>query len=193
MDGIAAGDDDSLLKAMKRKALHNLDDSFAGREVSATNSKQHSASHKTSSSEGTVINSSPSLPSLHYDFVASNLSSLGVSLGNSHDEISFSLNALKHIEVDRTKATNKTSECNHSKHVFSEVDHFTTSDDEGDDDVALLAHLVKDLTEIDMDDVDQSDKICDLLVSTRKSKSSSKRKERKARSQNPKASKSVSS
>ncbi len=44
-----------------------------------------------------------------------------------------------------------------------------------------------------MDDVDQSDKICDLLVSTRKSKSSSKRKERKARSQNPKASKSVSS
>lgn len=38
MDGIAAGDDDSLLKAMKRKALRNLDDSFAGREVSATNS-----------------------------------------------------------------------------------------------------------------------------------------------------------
>jgi hypothetical protein len=101
---------------------------------------------------------------------------------------------LKHIEVDRTKATNKTLvECNHSKHVFSEVDPFTTSDDEGDDDVALLAHLVKDLTEIDMDDVDQSDKICDLLVSTRKSKSSSKRKERKACSQNPKASKSVSS
>lgn len=89
-------------------------------------------------------------------------------MGNSHDEIYFSLNALKHIEVDRTKATNKTSECNHSKHVFSEVDPFTTSDDEGDDDVALLAHLVKDLTEIDMDDVDQSDKICDLLVSTRK-------------------------
>ncbi|EEE51659.1 hypothetical protein OsJ_32978 [Oryza sativa Japonica Group] len=38
MDGIAAGDDDSLLKAMKRKALRNLDDSFVGREVSATNS-----------------------------------------------------------------------------------------------------------------------------------------------------------
>jgi hypothetical protein len=52
-----------------------------------------------------------------------------------------------------------------------------SSDDEGDDiDSTLLAHLVKDISEIDMDDVDQCNKICDLLVSTRKSKSSSKRK-----------------
>jgi hypothetical protein len=67
------------------------------------------------------------------------------------------------------------------------MDPFMSSDDKGDDiDGALPDHLVKDISEIDMEDVDQSNKICDLLVSTRKSKSSSKRKERKTRPKNPK-------
>ena len=192
LDGIARGDDDSLLKAMKRTAVRNLDDSFAAREVTAPTNQLHSASRIASFQQGTATRPSQSLPSLPHVNVASNLKSLGVSLGTSN--VSFLLNVLKHIEVDRTKVATKPRENNQSISFVSEVDPFMTSDDEGDDiDGALLAHLVKDISEIDMEDVDQSNKICDLLVSTRKSKSSSKRKERKSHPKNPKITKIVSS
>ncbi|XP_052153557.1 uncharacterized protein LOC127771672 [Oryza glaberrima] len=52
LDGIARGDDDSLLKAMKRTAVHNLDDSFAAREVTVPTNQLHSASRIASFQQG---------------------------------------------------------------------------------------------------------------------------------------------
>lgn len=60
------------------------------------------------------------------------------------------------------------------------------SDDEDDaPDNALLARLIKDVSEVDFDDVDLGTKICDLMVPGRKTKSTSRdRKSRKGDSKN---------
>lgn len=160
-------------------------DSFVAQEVSAQTTQLHSASHNASLHQGIATSPSLSVPS-PLDNVVANLRSLGVTLGASIVPVSFSINALKHIEVDRTKVANKSSDITQTNILLSEVDPFMSSDDERDNiGSALLARLVKDISEIDI--------ICDLLVFTGKTKSSSKRKLWKSRSKNPKNSTMISS
>jgi hypothetical protein len=42
------------------------------------------------------------------------------------------------------------------------------SDDEGNLDNALLAHLVNEVTEVELEEVDLDTKICDLMISAKK-------------------------
>ena len=70
--------DDSLAKAMHRKAVQNLDN--AG-----------------------ITSSSKSFLSFSATTIASNLNNVGVSVGSNEKEISVSTNALRHIDYDRLK------------------------------------------------------------------------------------------
>ena len=64
---------------------------------------------------------------------------------------------------------------------------FSTSDDEVDDfDNDLLAHLVKDVSEVDFDDMELDTRICDLMASIRKSKKHSKKHKKQKGSSNSK-------
>src|SRR4051812_41052731 len=94
--------------------------------------------------------------------VSSNLAKVGVNLGRSENEISVSTNALKHMEYDRLKVYPGAS----SRSVT------TSQDDEEANatiDGQLLSHLVGELTEVDMDEVELGS-IYDLHASGRKSK-----------------------
>jgi hypothetical protein len=42
------------------------------------------------------------------------------------------------------------------------------SDDEGNLDNAMLAHLVNEVTEVQLEEVDLDTKICDLMISAKK-------------------------
>jgi hypothetical protein len=110
----------------------------------------------------------------------SNLTSIGFSMGNCGETINVSFNALKKMEVDKIVVTPKVQE---KKHVDNDIDinPFILSEGEGtDDDSSLLTHLVREITEVDLDSSDLATRICDLRESSRKSESSSKRaKERK--------------
>jgi len=56
-------------------------------------------------------------------------------------------------------------------------DSFITSDDEVDAvDNDLLAHLIKDISEVDFDEVELDTKLCDLMATNRKSKKSTKKR-----------------
>ena len=57
----------------------------------------------------------------------------------------------------------------------------TSDDDDTTTDGALLAHLVRDVSEVDFDEANLELKICDRLASNRKSRSSSKKKGHKSR------------
>ena len=58
----------------------------------------------------------------------------------------------------------------------TEPNPFDLSDGEDrETDNDLLSHLVKDITEVDLDNLDLDTRICDLKVSGRKTKSSSKK------------------
>jgi hypothetical protein len=101
---------------------------------------------------------------------------IGINLRNSTDKIEASILSLKYSERDSAYATYvKKTPCN----------PFLTDPSDDEDDVidtALLAHLVDEVSELDLDEVNLDTKICDLLVPGRKSKyfsmgvSSSKRK-----------------
>jgi hypothetical protein len=80
VDGSMATDEDTLTKAMRRKAASNLD------------------------TPGTIKSSKSFLPFSSHQ-IASKLNSVGVSLGNCEKEIFVSTNALKHMEFDRLKVS----------------------------------------------------------------------------------------
>lgn len=69
-------------------------------------------------------------------------------------------------------------------------DPFESSDEEEyDNDNILLTHLVKEVSDIGLEDMDLGTKICDLMVTSRKSKATTgKRKGRKKNKQNKKVS-----
>uniref|UniRef100_I1R217 Uncharacterized protein n=1 Tax=Oryza glaberrima TaxID=4538 RepID=I1R217_ORYGL len=96
--GIASADDDSLLKAMKRKAAINLDDQFApyGARLALLASPQGTPNEP--------FTSSCSASQLSF---CSSLNRIGVSLGNNSAEVDFSIKALKHINVDKLKVIPK--------------------------------------------------------------------------------------
>lgn len=169
--GVASADVDSLTKAISRKAEKNL-------EIPAT-------------AQGT--SKSPSISSTTN--LCSMFNQVGISLGTTATAFDLSVNNLRHMHIDRSKVYPKKHNSTLSKEDFShdEMDPFLTSDNEGDDyDNGLLAHLVKDISEVDLDEVDQSTELCDLFVSSRKSKPLNKKKGRKAKSVKSKKSNKVS-
>ena len=83
-DGASVTDEDSMTKAMRRKATRNLD--YSGTEL---NSKS-------------FLSFSPQ--SIH-----SKLSSVGVNLGNSKFQVNVSTNVLRHMEFDRLTVIPKVS------------------------------------------------------------------------------------
>jgi hypothetical protein len=83
-DGSKAMDEDTLTKAMRRKADLNLD--TAG-----------------------MKSSTKSFLPLSDKVISSKLASVGVSLGSNNNAISVSVNALRHMEFDRLKVNPKVS------------------------------------------------------------------------------------
>ena len=120
-----------------------------------------------------------SFTSLSNDTFTSNLGKLGVSLGSCSNEINLSIKTLKHIEVDRLKVTpsSKKTKIKTNNDLSIEMNPFDWSEvEDTEPDGALLAHLVKEVSEVDWDDAELGTKICDLMATARKSKSSSRKK-----------------
>ena len=117
-----------------------------------------------------------------FDTCTSNLNSIGIFMGSTPKTIKVSYNALKHIKIDKIKVQPKAGTAG-----SGEVNPFSLSDGEdSEDDSSLLSRLVKDITNVDLDDLDLGTKICDLKVSGRKSKSSSKKEKARKRAQKTK-------
>ena len=172
-DGIPAADELMMERAMRRTAERNLDGPIV---------HQHRGSAQPTPTHFSAGKSSQ-------DTRITKLNSIGISLENNANEISVSYNALKRIEVDRFSFRPKLKG---DARASTEPNPFDLSDGENHEtDNDLLSHLVKDITEVDLDDLDLDTRICDLKVSGRKTKSSSKKD--KVRRKHHKRNKSVSS
>ena len=91
-------------------------------------------------------------------------------MGSSSKEINVSFNALKWVEVDRVTVQPN------NKRADTILNPFDLSDEEdSENDNMLLSHLIKDITDVDLDDPDLGMRICDLKVTGRKSKSLAKK------------------
>jgi hypothetical protein len=131
---------------MKRTAWKNLDGSALQRP-SPTESKSN------------AICSFDSLPT---DKRISSLQSLGFLMGSSKQETTLAIKALKCIYIDRTRVEPKKSATNNLS--CSDTNPFELSDDEDTRlDSALLAHLMRDVSEVCFDDEELDTKICDLV------------------------------
>ena len=161
MSNIIAADELVLDKAKRRAAIRNLDNPA-----------------------GTYPPGNISLK-LPMDNSVAKLKSIGISMGSSSKEIIVSSNALKRIEVDKVKVQPK------NKRADTNLNPFDLSDEEDpENENRLLSHLIKDITDVDLDDLDLGMRICDLKVTGRKSKSSAKKA--KAQKKTQKLNKSVS-
>ena len=164
-DGTSIADELVLEKAMRHAASRNLD----GPEMSSAPSKH---------------TPQPALK-LPLETCSANLKTIGISMGSSSKTITVSYNALKRIEVDKDTVQARDGR------TSNDVNPFELSDEEDpENDNGLLSHLIKDITDVDLDEPDLDIRICDLKVSGRKSKSSSKKA--KARKKAQKLNKSVS-
>jgi hypothetical protein len=121
-DGGAATDEDTMAKAMGRKAASNLD--FSG-----------------------INKCTKSFLTFPTPLIASKLNNLGVSLGSSINSISVSANALRGVEFDRiilTPTILSKSDTSLSEDDDEEV--YAVSDGQ------LLTHLVGEVSEVGLDD-----------------------------------------
>ena len=98
--------------------------------------------------------------------MSSRLSNVGVRMGSNVKEVSFSSNALKHMEFDRLKAT-PTVLSKFDTSLGDEEEMHATSDGH------LLSHLVGEVAEVDSDDDSGLGSLFELKASRRKSKLSS--------------------
>jgi len=137
-DGISAADELVMDKATRRAAERILDSSVATPQKGPNKPKN--------------TGKSP------IDTCTSNLNSIGISMGSTPKTIKVFYNALKHIEIDKIKVQPKAGRAG-----SGEVNPFSLSDGEdSEDDSSLLSRLVKDITNVDLDDLDLGTKICDL-------------------------------
>jgi hypothetical protein len=141
--GASATDEDSMIKAMRRKAERNLD------------------------SPG-ILSSSKSFLSFSTPVISSKLANVGISLGSSRQEVSFSSNVLRHMEVDRLTVTPKVAGFPDASLDEEEELHATV-------DGQLLSHLVGEVSEVDFDETGLAS-VYELKASGRKSKSQRARK-----------------
>jgi hypothetical protein len=121
-DGESVTDEDSLQKAMRRKAERNLD--YSG-TISPSKSK--------------------SFLSFSTPIISSKLGSVGVKLGNNEKEISVSSNALRRMEVDRLTVIPKGSASSHTTYV-DEEEAIATSDGQ------LLSQLIGEVSDVILDE-----------------------------------------
>ena len=79
--------------------------------------------------------------------VASNITSLGVSVGRSEKEVEASVRAIKNLEFDRLAIAPKAS---------SVIDPLMSDEEDVHEshDGQLLSHLIKDRTEVNLDDTE---------------------------------------
>jgi uncharacterized protein with von Willebrand factor type A (vWA) domain len=99
---------------------------------------------------------------------------LGFSLGSSSLETTLAIKALKNIDIDRAKVTPKKAFSKNSHQ--NQVEPFNVSEDkDAETDSALLTHLVREVSEVYFDDEALDTKICDLMASSRKARTSKKR------------------
>ena len=118
--------------------------------------------------------SSISIVSIPQKRCISNLSNVGLVLGSNSNIFNLSINALKRVKVDRTTVTPNQKE---TKRLGVGENPFAASDDEDtENDGTLLEHLVKEITDVGLDDLNLDTKICDLMVTGQKSKASSKKR-----------------
>ena len=131
-----------------------------------------------SSSVLTTTNGMAPCPS-HVSFVAmsddacdKNLRNIGLKTTTSDAGVHLSVQALKRVEVDRLKllASNKSKNSTGSPLEKVVTNPFESSDDEdADTNSDLLAHLIKDVSEVGLETEDLDMSICDLMASKRKS------------------------
>ena len=94
-------------------------------------------------------------------------------------EINVSFNALKRVEVDRVTVQPK------NKRADTILNPFDLSDEEdSENDNMFFSHLIKDITDVDLDEPDLGMRICDLKVTRHKSKSSAKKAKAQKRPKN---------
>ena len=142
--GASATDEDSMLKAMWRKAERNLN------------------------SPG-IKSNSKSFLSFSTPVISSKLVNVGISLGSSVQDVSFSSNVLRHMEVDRLTVTSKVSAFPNASLTGEEEELHATVDGQ------LLSHLVGEVSEVDFDETGLAS-MYELKASGRKSKSQRLRK-----------------
>jgi len=96
---------------------------------------------------------------------------LGNISNSNENEIDFLVKALKQLGFDRPMVAPKLS---------SFVDPLVSDEEDLDVDAnhegKLLSHLVKDTTEVDLDDTVRDTTLCELVASVRKNKSNSAKK-----------------
>jgi hypothetical protein len=99
------------------------------------------------------------------DKCETNLKRLGFVLGSNNKSVNLSINALRRIDVDRLTVSPNIKKKTTSKNIDQEnsLNPFDASDD-AESDSALLAHLVKDISDVGLDDTDQDTRVCDLMV-----------------------------
>jgi hypothetical protein len=142
-NGASATDEDVTTKAMRLKAAKNLDSV-------GTSSRAKSFTSFSSSR------------------IASNLSSVGVSLGRNSSDVVVSTSVLKHMEYDRFTVAPKVSTVSESSLLDDEEAHATM-------DGQLLSSLVGVVSEVVMDETELSS-LYDLRASGRKSKTSAEKR-----------------
>jgi hypothetical protein len=103
---------------------------------------------------------------------AVNLDNLGLKMKKSSIGSNLAVKALKRIEIDRIRLyQSKNSEASKEKMTkHLKRNPFDTSGDEATDaDNDLLAHLIKDVSTMDLETEDLDTRICDQMASSRKS------------------------
>ena len=116
---------------------------------------------------------------------ATNLDNIGFRMESHSSGANISIKALKRVEVDRIKVTQsekqKTARLTYGGNV--EILPIESSDDEVTEiDGDLLAHLIKDVSEVDIEMEDLDMRICDLMASSCKSRKNRKQSKRTRKS-----------
>src|SRR5947207_2154680 len=102
-----------------------------------------------------------------------NLDNIGFRMKKNSAGVNLSIKALKRVEVDRIKMhqSSKQKAARSASLENREANPFESSDDEDAEiEADLLAHLIKDVSEVDLETEDLDMKICDLMASSRKSR-----------------------
>jgi hypothetical protein len=177
-NGLPRADEDATLKAMRRASRRNLDGDLCGKQLADRFLLPADNSQATQILSGMKNPNITAISSLADSICANRLEKLGFKLGSSEAAVNMSINILKKMELDRMTAINK-SVCT-SDSLSGEDSNLglpgNGSDDETDKiNVDVLDLLIKDVAEVDFDDVDLDTKICELRASTRKSKKHSKK------------------
>lgn len=174
-------DEEVLQRAMKRAVILNLDGPTSAMKGVKDTTSSHSPSTASMVHSGTPIKIfQPSFTTLSDEQCSTNLGNMGIILGNTTSVVSFSINALKRIEVDRLSLVPKHKHTDHSR----EGSWLCTSNSDEEDDNsgadALIDSMVNDMVDVDLDDSALDTKICDLKASARKFRMSTKHMRRRS-------------